>query len=515
MSARPALAPRHRLSAALLVPLDEGKRIPLFRQLYAGLRDAIVAGRIAGGARLPASRALALQLGVSRNTVAQAFDQLRSEGYIDASPRAGTFVAESLPDRALQAKPARPLHLVKPSTTLGLSDRGARMVAHSRLTPSMPWPGPRAFRAGLPALDAFPLELWARLSARRWRSASASLLAYGPPEGYRPLREAIAEYVRLARAARCSADQVIIVNGAQQALDLAAHVVLDPGDAVWMEDPGYAGAQSVLAGAGASLIGIPVDAQGLMVHDGVRRAPRARAAYVSPSHQYPLGVTLSATRRLELLEWARSARAWVFEDDYDSEFRYASRPLASLQGLDGGERVIYIGTFSKTLFPSLRLGYLVVPEGLVDAFRAARGNADRHSPSVEQAVVADFISEGHFASHIRRMRTLYAERQAALVAAAEEHLSGLIELSPAESGMHLVGWTPKGADDAAWASAAHAAGVETWPLSRYSLAPRTTASEERGALLLGYAAFNARTLRAAAERLGGALRPLARAHRIR
>jgi GntR family transcriptional regulator/MocR family aminotransferase len=302
--------------------------------------------------------------------------------------------------------------------------------------------------------------------------------------------------LRDARAVHCDAQQVLIVSGSQQALDLAARLLLDEGDAVWMEDPCYLGARGALAGAGAHLMPVPVDAEGLDVAAGVARAPHARLAYVTPSHQYPLGVTMSLARRLALLDWAARARAWVLEDDYDSEFRYAGRPLASLQGLDRAARVCYIGTFSKVMFPALRLGYLVVPPGMVDAFATARALVDRHAPTVEQAALADFMSEGHFVRHIRRMRTLYAERQAVLVEAAHSWLAGAVAVAPAEAGMHLVGWLPEGMSDTTVAARAAARGLEVPALSRYA-----SAGLLRGGVLLGYTALDASQIRAGVQRL--------------
>ncbi|HEU5039468.1 MAG TPA: PLP-dependent aminotransferase family protein, partial [Gemmatimonadales bacterium] len=358
---------------------------------------------------------------------------------------------------------------------------------------------PRPFRPGVPALDEFPRALWARLSSRRWRRAP--MLGYGDVSGFAPLREAIAEYVRAARGARCTPDQIVVVNGSQQGVDLAARVLLDPGDVVWMEDPGYGGARIALLAGGAELVPVPVDAEGLIVEQGRQLAPRARMAYVSPSHQFPLGVTMSAGRRLDLLRWAATAGAWVLEDDYDSEFRYDARPLASLQGMDEQGRVIYVGTFSKTLFPALRLGYLIVPDPLVDAFRAARAAADRHSPVVDQAVLADFLTQGHFARHVRRMRRLYAERQDALVEAIRERLGGRLEAPPRAAGMHLMAWLRPGEDDGGVAARAAEAGVETPPLSRYAV--RRPA---RGGLLLGWAGYSPAAIREGVDRLAMALR---------
>ena len=363
---------------------------------------------------------------------------------------------------------------------------------------------PRPFRPGLPALDAFPFEVWARLEARRWRLAPRHLLDYGDPAGHAPLRHAIAAYLGEARGVRCEWDRVIIVAGSQQGLDLAARVLLDPGDAAWIEAPGYPGARGALEAAGLRLVPVPVDADGLDVEAGARLAPRARLAYVTPSHQYPLGVTMSLARRLALLEWARQARAWIIEDDYDSEYRYVGRPLSALQGLDTAGRVVYVGTLSKVLFPSLRLGYLVVPPSLVDVFAGARAIADRHAPLIAQAVLSDFIEDGHFARHIRRTRMLYAERQAALLDVARRELAGRLDVPAAGAGMHLGGWLPPGIRDRAAAQAAARHGVMAPPLSTYRMRPGG-----RGGLMLGYAAFTPREIRDAGRRLAQALGEMA------
>jgi GntR family transcriptional regulator/MocR family aminotransferase len=484
---------------SLLLPLDRQAAAPLYRQLYGSLRAAILGSRLPAGALLPSTRLLAGDLGVSRNTVMLAFDQLRAEGYLEGTPRSGTRVARAFPRRrsvigaggTAARRDARAPHL--------LSDRGRAMLESPIPYLARGGTAPRPFRAGVPALEEFPRALWARLAARRWRSPP--VLGYGDVSGFGPLREAIAEYVRAGRGARCSADQVIVVSGSQQGVDLAARVLLDPGDTVWMEDPGYTGARSALLAAGARLEPVPVDAEGLVVDVGRARAPRARMAYVSPSHQFPLGVTMSAARRLALLRWAGQAGAWVLEDDYDSEFRYDARPLACLQGMDEDERVVHVGTFSKTLVPALRLGYLVVPEALVDAFRAARAAADRHSPTVDQAVLADFLAEGHFARHVRRMRKLYSERQDALIHAIRDQGSGRVEAAPSAAGMHLVAWLRDGMSDVDASRRAAAAGVEASALSRYA-ARRLP----RGGLLLGWAGYPLPAIREAAGRLAEALR---------
>jgi GntR family transcriptional regulator/MocR family aminotransferase len=482
--------------------LDRGGSVPLYRQLYDGLREAILSGRLRPGARLPSTRALAGDLGASRNTVLSAFGQLFAEGYLEGRVGAGTTVVRTLPETLLRARPEA-AGAERPGRRPRLSRRGALLVG-TRAALTRGAATARPFRPGLPGLDAFPFDLWTRLVARRWRRVPRQLLDYGDPAGYAPLREAIAAYLGEARAVRCEAAQVIVVTGAQQAVDLAARVLLDPEDIAWVEEPGYPGARGALVAAGIRLVPVPVDAEGLDVRRGARRAPGARLVYVTPSHQYPLGVTMSLNRRLALLEWASASGAWILEDDYDSEYRYAGRPLAALQGLDTAGRVIYAGTFSKVLFPALRLGYLVVPPELVDAFVAARALADRHSPSVTQAALADFIDGGHLARHVRRTRALYAERQAALVRAVGRTLGGLLEVAPAEAGMHLVGWLPAGVDDRDASRVALAREVDAPPLSAFR-ARRATGSE-RGGLMLGYAAYAPREIDDACARLAAALR---------
>lgn len=468
--------------------LDRRSAVPLHRQLYDELRSAVLAGRLSPGARLPSTRSLSADLGISRNTAAGAFDQLLAEGYLEGKVGSGTYVAGSLPEDLLRVRElpranARPA--VPPAE---LSRRGAVLAATPVSSPCLG--SARAFRPGVPALDEFPCELWARMAARILRHPPAGLLNYADAAGYPPLRHAIAEYLRAARGVRCSAGQVIVTAGSQQALDLAARLLLDPGDVAWVENPGYLGARGALLAAGVRPVPVPVDSEGLSVVEGERRAPGARMAYVSPSHQYPLGITMSLPRRMALLDWARRKQAWIVEDDYDSEFRYAGRPLAALQGLDTAHRVIYTGTFSKVLFPALRLGYVVAPEAVVDAFISARALADRHSPSLEQALVSEFLSEGHFARHIRRMRALYAERQEALVSAARRELAGVLDVAPAEAGMHLVGWLPKKAVDRDVSRKAADAGVSAPAVSLYALGSHTPPG-----LLLGYAAVNGRQIR--------------------
>jgi GntR family transcriptional regulator/MocR family aminotransferase len=352
----------------------------------------------------------------------------------------------------------------------------------------------------MPALDEFPFNEWSRIVSKLWRDPPGDLLFYGDPAGYGPLREQIAAYVGAARAVQCDASQVIIVSGSQQALELASRLLIDPADPVWIEDPGYLGARAALTAGGARLVPVPVDADGLDVNAGVAACADARMVYVTPSHQFPLSVTMSLPRRLALLDWAAKANAWILEDDYDSEYRYAGRPLASLQGLDGYGRVIYIGTMSKVMFPSLRIAYMVVPPDLVDAFVAARAIVDRHPPTMEQAALAHFMEEGHLARHIRRMRMLYEQRQHLLLEAGRGPLRGLIDLQPTDTGMHMVGWLHEGSDDAAVSRAASQAGVEAAALSAYCLEAKLPP-----ALTLGYSGCDERTIRDGARILAGVL----------
>jgi GntR family transcriptional regulator/MocR family aminotransferase len=344
------------------------------------------------------------------------------------------------------------------------------------------------------------LEIWGRLVARHFRRAPIELLGHGDSAGYWPLREAIATYAGVARGVRCHPSQVIVVNGSQQAIDLAARVLLDPGDRAAVENPGYLGARSALQAAGIRLVPVPVDEDGLSV-EALQRKPGVKLAYVTPSHQFPVGVVLSLARRLELLDWAARRRAWIFEDDYDSEYRYESRPIPALQGLDQEGRVIYVGTLSKVLFPSIRFGYVIVPEDLVQPFVAARALTDISSPLVEQAALADFIAEGHLASHIRRMRALYMERRDAMKDEIQSEFDGLLEIQDTQAGMHLVAWLPQGVDDALISREAAKAGLYVMPVSAFAIAPL-----ERGGLLLGFAGFSQAVIRKGLRELGAVVR---------
>jgi GntR family transcriptional regulator/MocR family aminotransferase len=485
----------------LLISVDPRARETLQQQIYRDIRRSILDGLLVPGTRLPSSRALADDLAVSRTTAVLALEQLLAEGYLAARRGTGTFVADDLPDDLPVAPVARDRAArgqARPRRR-SLSRRGAILAATPQGAQRLDGP-PRAFRIGTPGLDLLPIKLWQRLVNRRLRSATATHLDYGDLAGFRPLRHAIAGHVQLARGTHCIADQIVIVAGAQQGFDLICRVLLDPGDRAWMEEPGYPGARSALLGAGAQIVPVPVDAEGLDVTAGARQADDARLVYVTPSHQYPLGVPMSLRRRLALLGWARAARAWVIEDDYDSEFRYATRAIPCLHGLDTRGRVIYVGSFSKTLFPALRLGFLIVPPDLQARLVSARRAADQHPPVLDQAVLADFILEGHFARHVRRMRTAYRERLDALSRAIDRLGDGALRLRAVRTGLHAVA-DLDGVDAARVSVEAAKRGIEATPLAAY-YARRARAAN---GLALGFAAVRPDVLRKGVERLAAAI----------
>lgn len=476
---------------------------PLYQQVYANLRAAILSGELKGGTKLPSTRALAEELNVSRNTILNAYRQLMAEGYIESAQGSGTYVARILPEHLLTAEvPEASTNADAPEPlTPRFSELTRLQLAApqmSRMSASPVEVSPRPFRFGIPALKDFPYKLWTRLIIRQARRLPASALTYQPAAGYLPLRQAIAAHAIASRGVHCTPEQIIIVSGAQGGLDLAARLLVNAGDPVWMEDPGYLKARNAFLGSGAKIIPVPVDHEGLVVEEGIDRAQQARLAYLTPSHQFPLGVTLSLRRRMALLDWARRANAYLIEDDYDSEYHYTQRPLPALQGLDNAGRVIYIGTFSKILFPALRLGYLILPPNLVDAFQTVRSLVDTHPPVLEQAVLADFLSGGHFGRHLRKMRRLYAERRTALLEAVGELP---LEIISPDAGMHCVGWLPAGMDDQALVRAAAEHEVDLVPVGNFSIEPM-----ERKGILLGFSEYSGEQIREGVRRLGETMR---------
>lgn len=484
----------------LSIVLDRQKEAPLHWQLYDHLRALILDGRLRAGARLPSSRTLARDLGISRNTVTTAFDQLFAEGYLSGRIGSGSFVSDELPEDALSARPndlGDDASERRGTRRLGLSKRGARLATMRRNPQGRRTP---AFATGLPDLESFPFDVWSRLMTKAWRRPPRELLAHTESAGYLPLRAAIVEYLRTARGVRCDPTQVIVVSGIQQAITLACNILMDEGDTALMEEPGYPGVRGALLGSGIRIATAPVDEEGLDIDIGEQNAPEARLVCVAPSNQYPLGVTMTLARRLKLLDWAQRRDGWVLEDDYDSEFRYAGRPLAALQGLDRDDRVVYAGSFSKVMFPSLRIGYLVVPPDLAEPFQAARGALDDHPSTIAQPALAAFIEEGHFAAHLRRMRKLYQERRSALIEALEMQFGRSVTVGPSEAGMHLLmhlgaDFLPD-LDDRSIQAAAAKHGVTTAALSAYYAHDNTA----RG-LVLGYSAVPTDAMASAVSRL--------------
>lgn len=480
-----------------VIAVDRKTRKPLHKQIYDAYRGVIVGRSLRAGQLIPSTRALAFELGISRIPVLTAYAQLVAEGYFETRTGAGTFVCSSLPDQLIVAE--RRSNQAKHVTS------GSRPIARRALLlpryERSPWiSGLGAFSLSQPAVDEFPFLVWSNLVKRHCRSPHASELHYGGPMGSEALRNAICTYLRTARAVRCDPHQVMIVSGSQQALELSARVLLDPGSPAWIEEPGYWLTRHVLTSAGCRQIPVPVDAEGLDVSIGIKRCRKARAAYVAPSHQFPLGATMSASRRLQLIDWAQASGSWIIEDDYDSEYRYGSMPITSLQGLDHNSRVIYIGTFSKTLFPSLRIGYVVIPADLVDRFAAVRHAMDIAPPYFYQAVLADFMNEGHFARHIRRMRLLYAQRRTALVDGLKREFGTTLEILGAEAGMHLVVALPKGLHDMELANRAAREKLWLWPLS-----PSYLGGSTRQGFILGFGSTTAAAMPNAVRRLKGVL----------
>ena len=466
--------------------LDPNSERPMYRQLYDWFQQAIVDGQLRPGQWVPSSRSLAAELQISRIPVFNAYEQLCAEGYLETFVGAGTRVARSIPDEELRPAHGKPRQASRRSLAGACPRRKSHRAAVLTNAAPQPWLNTfGAFRVSVPALDHFPIETWSKLVARHSRALHWKTMAYGDAMGYAPFREAIAQYLSTVRGVRCQASQILVTTGSQQALQICAHVLLDQEDPVAVEDPGYPGARQAFLASGAQMIGVSVDDEGMQVGELIRRQDSVRAVYITPSHQYPLGVTMSATRRMQLLNWAARKGVWIIEDDYDSEYRFGSRPIVSLQGLDKHARVVYIGTFSKVLFPAIRLGYVVVPQDLVPAFSAYRDAADIFQSTLYQAVVTDFIREGHFARHIRRMKMLYMERRNCLVQALNAELSGTLQVVGSEAGMHLVALLPRGVDDSVIASKAAERGISAMPLSSCYLH-----RGKRKGLILGYGATN-------------------------
>jgi GntR family transcriptional regulator/MocR family aminotransferase len=460
-----------------VIGLDAKPGQPAHARISERIRTAIASGALAPNARLPSSRTLARDLGVARNTVDWALGQLVADGYVVRRHGAGSFVAARLPER--DAPPLAPKRAAKPKpdeAARRLSQRAKALQSYpGHYRPSQAVP----FTPSLPPVDLFPRKLWNRLLKREAGRPGNDYWAYGASNGLPALREAIAAHASAMRATRCTPEQVIVVTSTQQAVELAGKALADPGDRAWVETPGYPPAQHCLRMASLQVVPVPVDAHGLDVSVGRSLAPHARLAYVTPAHQYPLGYEMSTERRTTLLEWAQQQDAYVIEDDYDGDYRYEGRPIASLQGMDSNGRVIYVGSFNKILFPALRIAYAIVPEPLVGAFVDAKHAADGHTALLTQGVLAAFVQEGHLARHLRETRAIYDERRRAFLEEAET-LADVLVFGPARAGMHVTGVFRVGVDDRAVAAACARAGVEVHALSRYG-------PSERGGLVFGFA----------------------------
>ena len=468
--------------------IDRNNAMPLFRQIYMQIRSAVLAGALGPSAKLPSSRALASQLGVARASVIAAYAHLSTEGYIKSRPGSKTSVSTDLDGlvgrRRTAKRSVKPRLLPTPARAFAEFERPGLHAEH------------RPFNTGRTLLDARTIDAWRKLTHRAVRTLGTHDLGYTDPCGSVELRRSICEYLRAARAVRCDPEQIVITAGTQHTIDIAIRVLLAPMDDVWVEDPGYPLTHAQLLLAKVQPHPIPVDAQGIVVAAGLRSAPKARAAFVTPSHQFPTGVALSMTRRLELLTWARKTGAFIVEDDYTSEFRYSGPPLASLQGLDEEEHVIYVGTLNKALFPGLRIGYAVVPRALLPAFVTARYLLDRQPPTLYQTVVADFMDQGHFAAHIRRMRQMYRDQRDALAATLLRRAGGHLDIEVPDQGMHLVAYLKDGLEDIKIEAAAARAGIVVRAISRfYRLAP------PRPGLMLGFSGFPRPLIVPAAARL--------------
>ncbi|MGH7104141.1 MAG: PLP-dependent aminotransferase family protein [Acetobacteraceae bacterium] len=492
-----------RAGGALLlsIAVDRASSRPIATQLYVGLRDLILSGAVTAGTRLPASRTLARDVGVSRTTVIDAFERLISDGILTSRVGSGTEVSA-----AMKSEPSRrslPVPRPRPEPRVG------------RLAPAMGWVSGRlgerpvlphsasAFISALPAFDAFPVAEWARIAAKHWRSTRADVMGYGPSNGLLALREAIVAHLGANRGIACEREQIFIVGGAQQAFVQIAALLLEPGDKVWFENPGAIGARNGLLASGARLVPVPVDGEGLAVAEGLRRSRQFRLAFVTPSHQQPLGHVMSLERRLQLLRAADEAGAWIVEDDYDGEFYFGKRPPATLKSVDRNDSVIYVGTFSKSLFPALRLGFMVVPPVLVEPFNRALASYSPGVPSSVQAIVAEFMAEGHFASHIRRMRAIYQERHDTLCEAARAELDGLVDVARSESGLHTVGHLAGGLTERAAMHAAEARHIVLAPLARFAIEPTGLCG-----MIFGFGAVTPPEIRRGAAVLASALRNL-------
>lgn len=492
------MAAKQRFQFEVLA-VDPNDSMALFRQLEGQIREAIWQGQLVAGERLPSTRLLAKQLNIARNTVINAYEQLTVEGFIVTQHGSGTRVTEEYPPCSNTR--AKSIKVSTAIQKINLSDRYQKLTSHESSVSHSDNNPARPFRANMPAYYEFPYTQWAQLLATRLRQQPRSWMEKNHPCGYEPLRIAIADYLGVSRGLSTTSLQVIVTAGAQQAIELLAKVLINPGDIVCFEDPGYTHAAMVFELAGATIVTVPVDKDGLDVGVLKKTIHDAKLIYITPANQFPLGVTLSQARRHELLQWAEEKGTIILEDDYNGEYRYQGRPLPTLHAMANDERVIYIGSFSKLLFPALRLGYMVVPKQLIEPLGTVRWLLDRHSPTLEQIVLTDFINQGHFSRHLRRMRVLYADRQQALIEAAKNYLQGIVKVHPLEGGLHLVGWLEAGVTQKDLLAAASVAGIELMPTSLFNFKTPT----KRG-IIFGYAPYTIEQIHNSAKALRDAYR---------
>ncbi len=484
----------------LNVQLDPSLSLPLYKQLYESIRRSILSGRLKGGLKLPSTRTLAIELNVSRNTVKSAFEQLFVEGYIKGKIGAGTYITDDIPDKLLRVRSASAFpgnkHLnLKFNRVLISQSFPSRYLPENDIIP---------FQTGIPSLEDFPFKTWLSIINKIGHNFPTRYLRNIDATGHKGLKEAVSQYLQTYRAVNCNPDQILIINGSQQGLDLICRTLLNENDNVLLEDPSYFGMRDVVRSIKVNILPVPVDNEGLQIDYASKNYLDVNLIYTTPSHQFPLGPIMSISRRLKLLEFARKNNAWIIEDDYDGEYRYSGNPLPSLQGMDNWGCVIYMGTFSKVLFPGLRLGYLVLPSSqLIDSFAAKKSIIDRQSPVLEQLVTAKFIEEGHFTRHIRKMRLLYNERQEFLVDEINKELGSLIRIEPSSAGMHIIAWLPDYLDDVKVSQALRKSNLIAYPLSNATLK-----FKRKPALILGYTAFNKNKTKAGIKILKETIEPL-------
>ena len=484
------------------IRLDGRKKLPLFRQLYNELRTAILDGRLAASTRLPSSRDLGDQLNVSRTTVVSAIDRLIGEGYLVAEVGRGTFVSKDIPSEHpfIHTSPPRSSTTASRKKTPSLPQFSQRGEQYNTVTAnSLDASIVKPFQPGVPALDKFPMAVWAKVVRRVWSNISARQLTYGEPAGYFRLRQSIAEYLRAHRGVRCQTEQVIVVSGTQQAIEVISRLTIDEGDTVLFENPGYVNSREIIARNGGRIVPMQVDENGVNVTDAIRRHPSAKLAYVTPSHQYPIGITMPIERRMELIQWAGRTGGLLVEDDYDSEYRYAQSPIPSMQGLDSSERTIYIGSFSKVIFPALSMGYIVVPSRMVVAFEHALSLAARPPSHVDQLILNEFIRAGHFGRHLRRMRKTHADRHHAFTEALGKHLPGKLKLPGSQAGLHCAAILAGKKSDRQISERLDKIGIVARPLSHY-YSKKTKAANRLNGLVFGFACATPTQLRQAVQK---------------